>query len=64
MSWSTGVAPIIGTTGRTIRVHCPHCGQRHTHGRNMAGSRHILAGCHAGPGRCREYAIPALEAKR
>lgn len=62
-TWLHGIAPVVGITGRTIRIQCPHCGHRHTHGRNMAGSRHILAGCHTGHTRCREYAIPDLPAR-
>jgi hypothetical protein len=53
--WATGVAEVIDQTAGTITVHCPHCNHQHTHGRGMLGSHSIVAGCHAGPTRLREY---------
>lgn len=55
--WATGVAHVTAANGPKITVLCPHCGGSHTHPRNFTGSRHVIAGCHAGPGRLREYAI-------
>lgn len=60
MSWATGVARVLHDNGPTIIVSCPHCKGRHKHGRGMAGSRNVAAGCHAGHSRCRSYAIPAI----
>lgn len=60
MSWSSGVAEVIGVDGRSVMVACPHCAQTHSHGRGMLGSRSIAAGCHAGWSRCREYRIVEL----
>lgn len=58
--WATGVATITGyTRNGKINIHCPHCGGDHQHERITAGSHAIVAGCHAGPTRLRQYAIPA-----
>ncbi|MEX3644473.1 hypothetical protein ABFW11_03050 [Mycolicibacterium porcinum] len=51
------MAEVIRKTARGVIVNCPHCKGRHQHGRGMLGSRAIAAGCHAGPGRLREYRI-------
>lgn len=56
-SWASGVAEVVRHVARGVIVKCPHCGGRHQHGRSMVGSRSIAAGCHAGPGRLREYRI-------
>lgn len=55
--WHTGVAEVISTDGPKVTVACPHCTGTHTHPRNFIGSRHVIAGCHAGPGLLREYAV-------
>lgn len=56
--WQGGLAEVVEVKGATIVVACPHCGLQHTHGRQMLGSRNVVAGCHAGPRRLREYRIP------
>ena len=55
--WATGVAHVISEDGPKIAVRCPHCGDTHIHPRNFVGSRHVVAGCHAGHSRLREYAV-------
>lgn len=55
--WTTGVAEVIASTGRTITVRCPHCGKDHTHGKDVVGSRSVVAGCHTGWTRCLEYRV-------
>lgn len=56
-SWARGVARVVAVNGPTCTVACPHCSQKHQHPRNFIGSRQVVAGCHAGWSRCREYAI-------
>lgn len=56
--WQGGLAEVVEVKGAVIVVQCPHCGGKHTHGRQMLGSRNAVAGCHAGPRRLREYRIP------
>jgi hypothetical protein len=58
--WATGVANVIRPTPRGVIIACPHCGLQHHHGRSMLGSRSVVAGCHAGPSRLREYRIVDL----
>ena len=58
--WSTGVAEIVGTTPRGVKVACPHCNQQHEHTRAVLGSKSVAAGCHAGFSRCREYRVVDL----
>lgn len=55
--WATGVAEIITTSGATITIRCPHCRGKHQHSRSVRGSRHVVAGCHTGWTRLREYSI-------
>lgn len=55
--WATGIAEVLGIVGRTVRVRCPHCGGCHDHSRSMLGSRSVVAGCHAGHTRLREYTV-------
>lgn len=55
--WADGVARVLRTDGRVV-VHCPFCEQTHRHDRSALGSREVIAGCHAGYGRCRSYAVP------
>ncbi|OYN80433.1 hypothetical protein [Mycolicibacterium sphagni] len=57
MSWLSGVAEVVSVSGKHVNVKCPHCAKTHQHGRGMLGSKAILAGCHAGWSRCREYRI-------
>lgn len=56
-TWVTGVAEVIGTSPRGVIVKCPHCGDTHAHARSMVGSNHVVAGCHTGYTRCREYRV-------
>ncbi len=56
--WRGGLAEVVEVKGRHITVSCPHCGRKHQHGRQMLGSRSVVAGCHAGPRTLREYRIP------
>lgn len=58
--WQTGVANVERADSRSIFVRCPHCGDVHSHARNVLGSRQVVAGCHTGFTRCREYSIPDL----
>lgn len=55
--WQRGVAQVVAVKGPTATVACPHCGGQHQHPRNFVGSRQVVAGCHTGFTRCREYAI-------
>ncbi|MGW4097121.1 hypothetical protein [Mycobacterium sp. NPDC004974] len=56
-SWASGVAEVVRRVPRGVIIRCPHCGGRHKHGLGVLGSRSIAAGCHAGPGRLREYRV-------
>ncbi|MGE2733835.1 hypothetical protein [Mycolicibacterium vaccae] len=56
--WQTGLAEVTTVNGKHITVDCPHCGKQHQHNRAVLGSYHVVAGCHAGHGRLREYRIP------
>lgn len=56
--WQGGLAEVVEVKGSLITVLCPHCGEKHTHGRQMLGSRNAVAGCHTGFSRLREYRIP------
>lgn len=58
--WATGIAEVTAANGRTITVKCPHCKGTHQHGRGVLGSHSVVAGCHAGWSRCREYRIVDL----
>lgn len=58
--WQTGVAEVIGTCPRGVRIRCPHCDGVHEHARSVLGSHSVVAGCHAGPTRLREYRIVDL----
>lgn len=62
--WQGGLAEVVEVKGATITVLCPHCSQKHQHGRQMLGSRNAVAGCHAGPRRLREYRIPEKRPSR
>ena len=64
MTWSTGTAEVIATTAFGLTVKCPHCGGQHRHGRGTIGSNHVVAGCHAGFTRCREYKVVDYGGKR
>ena len=63
MTWATGVAEVIGTSPTGV-VNCPHCRETHTHMRSSVGSNHVVAGCHAGYTRCREYRVVDMGAGR
>jgi hypothetical protein len=56
--WATGVADFRAIRAHQIIVACPHCYGTHAHALSMRGSRHVVAGCHTGFSRCREYSIP------
>lgn len=61
MSWQQKSASIVGSTSQTVTVWCPfEKGVQHTHPRQSAGSRDVVAHCHAGFTRCRSYAIPTI----
>jgi uncharacterized protein (DUF983 family) len=62
--WQTGVAEVVGSTSRGVLVRCPHCGRKHEHSRAFVGSSSVVAGCHAGFSRCREYAVRDFGAGR
>lgn len=56
--WQRGVAKVVKVIRDKIVVHCPHCGDKHTHSRLSLGSKEVVAGCHVGGERCYSYAIP------
>lgn len=58
--FATGVAEVVGSSPRGVVVQCPHCRRRHVHARSFVGSNAVVAGCHAGHRRCREYRIVDL----
>ena len=62
--WQTGVAEVISSQGRTITVRCPHCPETHNHGKDVVGSKSVVAGCHNGANLVREYAIVDTRRKR
>lgn len=62
--WRTGVAEVIGFCDRGVIVACPHCGGEHEHSRAMVGSNSVVAGCHTGFTRCREYRVRDFTSRR
>ena len=61
--WQTGVAEVVSSSGRNITVKCPHCNETHTHSKDVIGSNAVVAGCHIGWTRCREYRVVDLRKK-
>lgn len=55
--WQTGVAEVVSNRGRSVTVNCPHCKKKHDHGKDVVGSNAVVAGCHLGWTRCREYRV-------
>lgn len=62
--WQTGVAEVVASNAHHVTVRCPHCGGTHQHGPAAVGSNSIVAGCHRGFARCREYRVIDLGAGR
>ena len=62
--WATGVAEVVRTAARNVVVKCPHCGKEHEHARSSVGSNSVVAGCHTGFTRCREYRIRDFGGKK
>jgi hypothetical protein len=63
-SWKTGVAEVVATNGPNVVVQCPHCEGTHQHARTAIGSSSVIAGCHRGFSRCREYRVVDLGSSR
>jgi hypothetical protein len=62
--WKTGLAEVRSIKGIQVMVACPHCFGIHTHARSLLGSAAVVAGCHAGRSRCREYSVPLVASPR
>lgn len=62
--WATGVAEVVAVRGRNVVVACPHCNGTHEHARSFVGSNAVVAGCHTGFSRCRQYRVLDLGSRR